>query len=73
VQAGGQSGISAARLAATQPHAVRALSEDAVHSHTRRGLADGLAPEELKQVALLAIPALGFPQGEHKDRWGADL
>ena len=43
--------------------AVGALSEGAVHSHTRRALEEGLTKEELKQVALLAIPTLGFPQG----------
>ena len=42
--------------------AVGALSEGAVHSHTRRALADGLSPEELRHVAVLAIPTLGLPQ-----------
>jgi alkylhydroperoxidase/carboxymuconolactone decarboxylase family protein YurZ len=41
--------------------AVGTLSEGAVHSHVRRALAEGLATEELKQVALLAIPTLGLP------------
>jgi alkylhydroperoxidase/carboxymuconolactone decarboxylase family protein YurZ len=53
--------------------AVGALSEGAVHSHTRRGLADGLAKEELKQVALLAIPTLGFPQGVKALTWIEDI
>jgi alkylhydroperoxidase/carboxymuconolactone decarboxylase family protein YurZ len=44
-----------------------------VHSHTRRGLADGLAMEELKQVALLAIPTLGFPQGVKALTWIEDI
>ena len=29
-------------------------SEGAVHSHTRRGLAEGLPPEDIRYVALLA-------------------
>jgi alkylhydroperoxidase/carboxymuconolactone decarboxylase family protein YurZ len=53
--------------------AVGALSEGAVHSHTRRGLADGLTKEELKQVALLAIPTLGFPQGVKALTWIEDI
>ena len=53
--------------------AVGALSEGTVHSHTRRALADGLAPEELKQVALLAIPTLGFPQGVKALTWIEDI
>jgi alkylhydroperoxidase/carboxymuconolactone decarboxylase family protein YurZ len=53
--------------------AVGALLEGAVHSHTRRALTDGLAPEELKQVALLAIPTLGFPQGVKSLTWIEDI
>jgi alkylhydroperoxidase/carboxymuconolactone decarboxylase family protein YurZ len=53
--------------------AVGALSEGAVHSHARRALADGLAMEELKQVALLAIPTLGFPQGVKALTWIEDI
>lgn len=53
--------------------AVGALSEGAVHSHTRRGLAEGLLQEELKQVALLAIPTLGFPQGVKALTWIEDI
>jgi alkylhydroperoxidase/carboxymuconolactone decarboxylase family protein YurZ len=53
--------------------AVGALSEGAVHSHTRRALEEGLTKEELKQVALLAIPTLGFPQGVKALTWIEDL
>ena len=53
--------------------AVGALSEGAVHSHTRRGLADGLSPEELKHVALLAIPTLGLPQAVKGLTWIEDI
>lgn len=41
--------------------AIGARSEGATHSHARQGLEEGLAPEELRQIALLAITTLGFP------------
>jgi alkylhydroperoxidase/carboxymuconolactone decarboxylase family protein YurZ len=53
--------------------AIGALSEGAVHSHTRRALDEGLAKEELKQVALLAIPTLGFPQAVRVLTWIEDI
>jgi alkylhydroperoxidase/carboxymuconolactone decarboxylase family protein YurZ len=53
--------------------AIGALSEGAVHSHTRRALDEGLTTEEIKQVALLAIPTLGFPQGVKALTWIEDL
>lgn len=53
--------------------AVGGLSEGAVHSHARRALDEGLAPEELEQVALLAIPTLGFPQGVKALTWIKDI
>ena len=53
--------------------AIGALSEGAVHSHTRRALDEGLTKEELKQVALLAIPTVGFPQGVKALTWIEDI
>ncbi len=53
--------------------AIGARSEGAVHSHVRRAAADGLAPEELRQVALLAIPTLGFPTAMAALTWIDDL
>ncbi len=53
--------------------AIGARSEGAVHSHVRRAVADGLAPEELRQVALLAIPTLGFPAAMAALTWIEDL
>ena len=53
--------------------ALGALSEGAVHSHARRALADGLLPEELKHVALLAIPTLGLPQAAKGLTWIGDI
>lgn len=41
--------------------AVGAGLEGAVHSHVRKALAAGASPEEIRQVALLAIPTVGFP------------
>ena len=49
--------------------AIGALSEGAVHSHARRALEEGASKDELKQVALLAIPTLGFPQGVKALTW----
>ncbi len=40
--------------------AVAGQSEGAVHSHTRRGLDEGLSPEKLLHVSLLAIPSIGL-------------
>lgn len=48
-------------------------SEGAVHSHTRRGLEEGLTAEELRQVAVLAITTLGFPQAIAGLSWIADI
>jgi len=42
--------------------AAGARLEGAVHSHTRRALEDGVTPEALRHLALLAITTLGFPQ-----------
>ncbi len=53
--------------------AIGALSEGAVHSHTRRALEEGVSREELKQVALMAIPTLGFPQGVRVLTWIEDV
>lgn len=53
--------------------AIGALSEGAVHSHTRRALEEGLSSAMLKHVALLAIPTLGFPQGVKALTWIEDI
>jgi len=41
--------------------AAGARLEGAIHSHTRRALDEGVAPEALRHVGLLAITTLGFP------------
>ncbi|MGP9820765.1 carboxymuconolactone decarboxylase family protein [Salinarimonas sp. NSM] len=53
--------------------AIGALSEGAVHSHTRRALEEGIEPQALQQVALMAIPTMGFPQGVRALTWIEDI
>jgi alkylhydroperoxidase/carboxymuconolactone decarboxylase family protein YurZ len=53
--------------------AVGSRSEGAVHSHTRRALQDGIEPQALKQVAILAIPTLGLPAGVAALTWIEDI
>jgi alkylhydroperoxidase/carboxymuconolactone decarboxylase family protein YurZ len=53
--------------------AVGVASEGAVHSHARRALQEGLTKPELKQVALLAIGTVGFPQAVKGLTWIEDV
>ena len=53
--------------------AIGAASEGAVHSHCRRALEDGVPAAALKQVALLAIPTLGFPRAIAALTWVEDI
>ncbi len=53
--------------------AIGANSHGAVHSHVRRGLAEGLAAAELEQVALLAVTTLGWPQAVKGLTWIRDV
>ena len=53
--------------------AMGAASEGGVHSHCRRALEEGVPPEALKQVALLAIPTLGFPRAVAALTWVEDV
>ncbi len=48
-------------------------SEGAVHSHTRRALAEGCAADEIHQVAILAIPTLGLPRAMAARTWISDV
>jgi 4-carboxymuconolactone decarboxylase len=41
--------------------AIASTAEGAVRSNTRRAMAAGATPEEIRQVALLAITTCGFP------------
>ncbi|MCB4820287.1 carboxymuconolactone decarboxylase family protein [Roseicella aerolata] len=53
--------------------AIGAWSEGGVHSHCRRALEEGIPKEALKQVALLAIPTLGFPKAVAALTWIEDI
>ena len=53
--------------------AVAAQSEGAVHSHTRRGVDEGLTTEELLHVALLAIPSIGLAKAVAAMTWIEDM
>ncbi len=53
--------------------AIASDSEGATHSHTRRGLAEGLGAEELHHVAYLAVTTLGWPHAIRGLTWVQDL
>ena len=53
--------------------AIGADSHGAVHSHARRGLAEGLSAAELEHVALLAVTTLGWPQAVKGLTWIRDV
>ena len=52
--------------------AIGARSEGATHSTRGQGLEEGLAAEELRQIALLAITTLGFPAAVAGLSWVED-
>lgn len=53
--------------------AIGAGSEGAVHSHTRRARSEGIEPEALTQIAMLAIGPLGLPRAVAAKTWIEDL
>ncbi len=53
--------------------ALGAASEGAVHSHVRQALDDGISPQEIRHVALLAITTLGFPAAMAGFSWVNDI
>lgn len=53
--------------------AIGAMSEGAVHSHARRAMTESVPAEEIKHVALLSIPTLGFPQAVKALTWIGDI
>ena len=53
--------------------AVGALREGAVHSHTRRALEAGCAPDELRHIGVLAITTIGFPSTMATMSWLEDI
>ena len=53
--------------------AVGAGLEGAVHSHVRRALDDGISKDEIRHVALAAMPTLGFATSLKALSWVEDL
>jgi len=53
--------------------AIGAGSEGAVHSHVRRALAAGATPAQVRHVAALAVPTLGFPTAVAAFTWIEDV
>ncbi len=47
--------------------------QGAVHSHVRRGLSEGIAAEEMRHVALLAITTVGWPSAMARLSWIEDI
>ena len=75
----GQATAEAGPLAGEQKRLVKLAisigvqSEGAVHSHVRRGLDEGVDPAAMRQVAILAIPTVGFPAAMAALSWINDL
>ena len=53
--------------------AIGAKSEGAVHSHTPRALREGITPEEVQQVALLAVTSIGWSSSMAALSWIKDV
>jgi alkylhydroperoxidase/carboxymuconolactone decarboxylase family protein YurZ len=53
--------------------AIGGQMEGAVHSHTRRAVEAGCAPEEIRHVALLATTTIGFPSMMKTLSWVEDI
>ena len=53
--------------------AIGAGTEGGTHSHARQGLAEGLSPEEIRHIAVLAITTLGFPSSAAALSWLDDV
>lgn len=53
--------------------AIGAREQGAVHSHTRRGLRQGLTREELLHVAYLGVTTLGWPHATAGRSWILDV
>lgn len=48
-------------------------SEGSVHSHTRRALAAGATPEEIRHAIVLLISTIGFPTVSAALSWADDV
>jgi alkylhydroperoxidase/carboxymuconolactone decarboxylase family protein YurZ len=53
--------------------AIAVGSEGATHSHARRAGSEGIKPEELEHVAMLAITAVGWSQAMRGLTWVRDV
>ncbi len=53
--------------------AIAAGSEGATHSHARRAISEGIAPEDLDHIALLGITTLGWSQAMRGLNWVRDV
>jgi alkylhydroperoxidase/carboxymuconolactone decarboxylase family protein YurZ len=53
--------------------AIAAGSEGATHSHARRAGSEGITPEELEHVAILAITTVGWSQAIKGLTWVRDI
>ncbi len=53
--------------------AIGAGYEGAVHSHTRRALAEGASENEIIQCALMAVTAIGWPGAMASLSWIDDI
>jgi alkylhydroperoxidase/carboxymuconolactone decarboxylase family protein YurZ len=53
--------------------AIAVGSEGATHSHARRASSEGINPEELEHVAVLAITAVGWSQAMRGLTWVRDM
>jgi AhpD family alkylhydroperoxidase len=47
--------------------------EGAVHSHVRKAVSSGASKEELRQVAILSMPTIGFPSMMAALSWIDDI
>ena len=52
---------------------VGARMEGAAHAHARKALAQGIEPQALEHVALLACPTIGFPNMMAARGWIRDI
>ncbi|RMG61694.1 MAG: carboxymuconolactone decarboxylase family protein [Calditrichaeota bacterium] len=52
---------------------IGARLEGGVHSHTRKALAAGATPEEIRHVALMSLPTLGLPSMMAALTWVNDV
>ena len=53
--------------------AVGLSSEGGVRSHVRRGLAEGLSPEDLLHAIVIAVPTAGFPATAAAYGWAREV